>query len=231
MNCERYSEWLSEAVDGTLDVSKRTELDAHLRGCAECRELLNDLMEIRAAAATLDRLTPSPDMWNAIAAKIDLPPDSAALPLLRDESRSPVASLWQLKRVSSWTQLTAAAAVLMMLGAAAWFGLQTPSQPSGGESTADLARAASELQLAEQHYLNAIAALEKLTVQKDTALDQAVAAEIAQSLASIDRAINDSRAALETDPESFVAQTSLLEALRMKVALLQETVSLMNARS
>ena len=231
MNCERYSEWLSEAVDGTLDVSKRTELDAHLRGCAECRELLNDLMEIRAAAATLDRLTPSPDMWNAIAAKIDLPPDSAALPLLRDESRSPVASLWQLKRVSSWTQLTAAAAVLMMLGAAAWFGLQTPSPPSGGESTADLARAASELQLAEQHYLNAIAALEKLTVQKDTALDQAVAAEIAQSLASIDRAINDSRAALETDPESFVAQTSLLEALRMKVALLQETVSLMNARS
>jgi hypothetical protein len=36
---------------------------------------------------------------------------------------------------------------------------------------------------------------------------------------------------LESDPSSFVAQTSLLEALRMKVALLQETVSLMNATS
>ena len=74
--------------------------------------------------------------------------------------------------------------------------------------------------------MNAIAALEKLTVAQDTALDPMVAAEIAQSLQSIDRAIDDSRAALKAEPGSFVAQTSLLEALRMKVALLQETVSL-----
>jgi hypothetical protein len=73
--------------------------------------------------------------------------------------------------------------------------------------------------------------LEQLTVRKDTTLDPATAADIAQSLSSIDRAIADTRAALKTDPNSFVAQTSLLEALRMKVALLQETVSLMNARS
>ena len=210
MNCERYSEWLSDSVDGTLDPSKQAELDAHLRGCTECRELLSDLTEIRAAAATLDRLTPSPDMWKAIAAKID-PPRRAG--------------------ISSWVQLAAAAALLMMLGAAAWFGLSTRPAPTGSESIAELARAASELQLAEQHYLKAIAALEQLTVQKDMALDPAIAAEIAQSLESIDRAINDSRAALKTDPRSFVAQTSLLEALRMKVALLQETVSLMNPRS
>ena len=120
---------------------------------------------------------------------------------------------------------------MTLLGTAAWFGLSTGTSRGSGESAAELARAASELQLAEQHYLNAIASLEQLTVRKDSALDPAVAAEIAQSLQSIDRAIDDSRAALETDPGSFVAQTSLLEALRMKVALLQETVSLMNARS
>ena len=102
----------------------------------------------------------------------------------------------------------------------------------GGESPATLVRsAATELQLAEQHYQNAITALEKLTVNRDNALDPMVAAEIALSLQSIDRAIDDSRAALKTQPDSFVAQTSLLEALRMKVALLQETVTLMNARS
>ncbi len=101
-----------------------------------------------------------------------------------------------------------------------------------GTASSDLARnAASELQLAEQHYQNAITALEQLTVNRDSTLDPAVAAEIAQSLQSIDRAIDDSRAALKSDPNSFVAQTSLLEALRMKVGLLQETVSLMNARS
>ena len=230
MNCERYSEWLSDSVDGTLDGPKQAELDAHLRGCAECRELLSDLMEIRAAAATLDRLTPSPDMWKAIAAKIDAP-HAAALPFRRVEPRASVMSLWRSKQASSFVQLAAAAALVMMLGAAAWFGLSTRPAPNGSESNAELARATSELQLAEQHYLNAIAALEQLTVQKDNVLDPSVSAEIAQSLASIDRAINDSRAALKTEPRSFVAQTSLLEALRMKVALLQETVSLMNARS
>ena len=109
--------------------------------------------------------------------------------------------------------------------------LLDPAARGGSESVAELARATSELQLAEQHYLNAIASLEQLTVQRDSTLDPAIAAEIAQSLQSIDRAIDDSRAALKADPRSFVAQTSLLEALRMKVALLQETVSLMNARS
>ena len=58
MNCERYSEWIGEAVDGTLDPAARAELDAHCRGCADCRELLSDLMDIRAAAATLDRRHP-----------------------------------------------------------------------------------------------------------------------------------------------------------------------------
>ena len=238
MNCERYSEWLSESVDGTLEPAKQAELDAHLRGCADCRELLSDLLEIRAAAATLDRLTPSPDIWKAIAEKIE--PAVAAVPP-RQGPPAKDSPIWQTSswmqlagspmRQPHWGALATAAALVMMLGAAAWFGLSTRPAPNGSESIAELARATSELQLAEQHYLNAIAALEKLTVQKDTALDPMVAAEIAESLTSIDRAIDDSRAALKTDPGSFVAQTSLLEALRMKVALLQETVSLMNARS
>jgi hypothetical protein len=137
-------------------------------------------------------------------------------------------------RLPHWSAL-AAAALLMMLGAAAWFGMPVQrSTPDDArtENSAELARnAASELQLAEQHYENAIVALERLTVNRDSTLDPVVAAQIAQSLQSIDRAINDSRAALKSEPNSFVAQTSLLEALRMKVALLQETVSLMNTTS
>ena len=220
MNCDRYSEWISEAVDGTLDPTAQAELDGHCRGCADCRELLNDLIDIRAAAATLDRRTPSPDVWAAISAKIDSPPSTHGVSSVRRD-----------RRALPWMQLAAAAAVVTVLGAAAWFGLSSRPSTGGSAPVAELARAASELQLAEQHYLNAIASLEQLTAKKDTTLDPAIAADIAQSLTSIDRAIADSRAALKTDPNSFVAQTSLLEALRMKVALLQETVSLMNARS
>jgi anti-sigma factor RsiW len=209
MTCEHYSEWIDDAVDGTLAPDRQAQLDAHCRECESCRDLLHDLTEIRAAASRLDRLTPSPDLWNAIQSKV------------RPGSLS-----------RSWAPLAAAAALVLMLGAAAWIALGPGSRTPGGESSATLVRsAASELQLAEQHYQNAITALEKLTVNRDSTLDPMVAAEIALSLQSIDRAIDDSRAALKTQPDSFVAQTSLLEALRMKVTLLQETVTLMNARS
>jgi hypothetical protein len=213
MNCAHYEDWLGDAVEGTLEPARRAELEAHCSACASCRELLDDLTKIRAAAAALDRRTPSPELWNAIAAKVG----------------TSSASRWG-HLSSSWVQLAAAAALVAALGVSAWWGLTLRPRPNAPETTSTLVRtAASELQLAEQHYLNAIASLEKLTLQKETTLDPAVAAEIALSLQSIDRAIADSRAALTSDPSSFVAQTSLLEALRMKVALLQETVSLMNA--
>jgi len=239
MNCERYSEWLGDAVDGTLDPANQAELDAHCRGCSNCRELLRDLKEIRAAAATLDRPIPSPDIWNAIAAKIETPSSGNQVRQADRDHRGAAFARWGGRwgtltgatRLPGWGALAAAAALVTMISAAAWFGLSTRPPQGGSQSAAELARAASELQLAEEHYLKAIASLEQLTVERDSTLDPVVASDIAQSLKSIDRAIDDSRTALKADPRSFVAQTSLLEALRMKVALLQETVSLMNARS
>jgi hypothetical protein len=47
-----------------------------------------------------------------------------------------------------------------------------------------------------------------------------------RNLAAIDRAIDESRAALADEPSSAVAQDSLLDALDTKVALLQDTVAL-----
>jgi hypothetical protein len=220
MTCEQCHEWLGDAVDGSLDARRQAQMDAHSRECKACRALLNDLKEIRATAAGLDRHVPSPELWHAISAQVD-----RGLVAQRPRPGRHAAG-------PSSRTLAAAAALVMMLGAAAWYGAGREWRGTSGGSASDLVRnAASELQLAEQHYQNAIAALERLTVERDNALDPSVAAEIAESLKSIDRAIDDSRAALKSDPASFVAQTSLLEALRMKVALLQETVSLMNARS
>ena len=214
MTCEQCNEWLGDAVEGTLDADRQAQIDAHCRSCTACRELLADLMEIRAAATTRDRLTPSPDVWRAIAAKVERP------------------NVSRHRLSAAWPQRAAAAALVILLGTAAWFATGTYWRGRSDSAASDLVRnAATELQLAEQHYTNAITTLEQLTVNRDSTLDPSVAAEIAQSLASIDRAIDDSRTALKSDPNSFVAQTSLLEALRMKVALLQETVSLMSARS
>ena len=74
MNCEQMLNGSATRSTARSSPSEQAQLDAHCRDCERCRELLNDLMEIRAAAATLDRRTPSPEVWNAIAAKSTPPP-------------------------------------------------------------------------------------------------------------------------------------------------------------
>ncbi len=86
----------------------------------------------------------------------------------------------------------------------------------------------SELQLAADHYEKAIAALEQVASQSDNSLDPAVTATLRSNLVIIDQAINDSRVALRVQPDDSVAQESLFEAFRRKVALLQDTIALMN---
>jgi sugar-specific transcriptional regulator TrmB len=86
----------------------------------------------------------------------------------------------------------------------------------------------NELQLAAEHYEKAIAALEQVANQSDSPLDPEVTTQIRQNLAVIDKAIDDSRVALRSQPESQLAQESLFDAFRRKVALLQDTIALMN---
>ena len=214
MTCEECTALFGDAVDGTLDPQRRARLEAHCSGCENCAALLNDLTEIRAAAAALPQTAPSHRVWEAISAQMDRP-----------RARPPATLSVR------WDTLAAAAGLVLMVGLAAWVALGPGWRPAQDNAAGIARNAANELQLAEQHYLNAIVSLEQLTADRNARLDPAVAAGIADSLQSIDMAIADSRAALKTEPESFVAQTSLLEALRMKVSLLQETVSLMNARS
>jgi hypothetical protein len=65
MSCEDYREWIEEAAVGALDASRQARLNAHLAGCAHCRESLAAaerlLREIdRGLIASLDR-QPSPE--------------------------------------------------------------------------------------------------------------------------------------------------------------------------
>jgi len=52
--------------------------------------------------------------------------------------------------------------------------------------------------------------------------------KVAEQKSIIDQAISESRAALKTQPTSTSAQDGLFDALRTKVALLQQTVELIN---
>ena len=54
------------------------------------------------------------------------------------------------------------------------------------------------------------------------------AAILQKNLLLIDSAIGESRAALRAQPANDMAQESLFEAFRSKIALLQDTISLIN---
>ena len=81
---------------------------------------------------------------------------------------------------------------------------------------------------AEQHYDRAIQGLEQIARSDTSELDPQVAAVLQKNLQVVDQAISESRAALKTQPASATAQEGLFDAMRTKVALLQQTVELIN---
>ncbi len=86
----------------------------------------------------------------------------------------------------------------------------------------------AELLQAEQHYQKAITGLERIASAEKGSLDPQTASTLEKNLAVVDQAISESRAALKAQPGNEPAQQSLLENFKTKVALLQDTVSLIN---
>jgi hypothetical protein len=107
--------------------------------------------------------------------------------------------------------------------------LAAPAREAPPLDAAELAdRIEAELALAEAHYRSALAALEQMAAAGVPGADARVAETLKQSVAVADRAIADGRRALQADPQNVPARESLFEALRRKVALLQDTIALVN---
>jgi hypothetical protein len=234
MTCETFYRALEAFLDGEVHGEARTALERHLQECDACRVLLADVQRISRLATALERHQPPRDGWTRLSAG-----------LATETARR--GSAW--RRVS---YLAAAAALIAALGttlfvvrrdresapAAPAVSRESAQPADRGQPTSQPARNVprealvesieNELQLAATHYENAISGLQKIANATDSPLDPAVTAKIRQDLTVIDKAIDDSRKALRAYPENQLAQESLFEAFRRKVALLQDTIALMN---
>ena len=212
MNCSTCQPLLSAYVDEAMRADEYAAVDEHLRGCAACRVLAQDLASIRVAAASLEPLIPPAHVWHRIAAAAE----TQARP-------SGFQAGW-----FAWRPL-AAVAMTAVLAAGLWR-IGTLLEPAGDSDSspqiADVVPAAESDP--EAHYTLAIARLEEVTTADQDVLDQDTAGAINAGLTVIDEAITESRAALRTEPQSESAQESLFAALRRKVALLQEMLALIN---
>jgi hypothetical protein len=244
MTCDRFHELVSDWLDGNIDPTQRAALEAHAATCDACRALMTDLRTIHQTASTLDRHTPPSRVWTRLEQQLAGEPRFREAAARRAAGITPIASARPRPRILSWRSpvIALAASLLLMIGGSLyllhrWTQGSTPA-PSGttavstptsnGSGGALVESIDSELQQAAAHYEKAIAGLEQVANASDSPLDPDVMAALHRNLGVIDKAITESRAALVAQPNSRVAQTSLFDAFRRKVALLQDTIALMN---
>jgi anti-sigma factor RsiW len=213
---------LADFVDGEIDEPTRASIERHLATCPTCPQLVADLRTVRAAAFTLDRRQPPADLLNRIRTRLPAEPEAPARLLL-----------WPTTRTAWGVWLAAAAALILTTIVGVWPLLQSSATPPDpGTAPADAAALVdsveADLQAAEAHYEKAIQGLEQIARSDGGELDPQVAAVLQKNLQVVDQAIDESRAALRAEPSSDGAQDSLFEAMRTKVALLQQTVELIN---
>lgn len=73
LTCAEVDERLGDYLEGALDDASVADLELHLSGCTACTALVHDFERITRDAATLPALTPSHDLWPAIAQRLDTP--------------------------------------------------------------------------------------------------------------------------------------------------------------
>ncbi|HZT75772.1 MAG TPA: zf-HC2 domain-containing protein [Vicinamibacterales bacterium] len=229
---------LNDYVEEALGAAERREVEQHLETCGECRALIDDLRAIRATAASLDRRDPPARAWLRLERAITLENEHRAEIGARDVEASGGAPRPRARAFATYTWLGAAAAVVL----AVFIGLKLrpasstspePATPTIAATNAPAADASAqsveaELRAAEDHYEKAIRGLEQVTNSEKGALDPQTSATLQKNLAVIDQAISESRAAVRAQPASQPAQDSLIDSFKAKLALLQDTVALIN---
>jgi hypothetical protein len=225
-----WTDRLSDYIDGELSDGDCENLERHLAACEECRKTVAALRAVAARAAELKDRAPDTDLWAGIASRIREPAiDDQSVVDIRRRAKSP-------RRLSfSIPQLLAAGIALMFVSAGGvWMALSgtsgdTPSTvaevPLQGESVGLLAS------FDDPGYDAAVAELERLLEAGRDRLDPETVAVLEQSLATIDQAISEARAALQTDPTNFYLSEHLSATMNQKVRLLRQAVRLATSAS
>lgn len=222
--CPQYLNSIHEAVDGTIGSIRRAELELHVDSCAGCRALLDDLRKIHDAAAALPPLEAPDRAWLQIAGR------------LRQEGRISDTAPARAAGRSYGVWLAAAAAVILIVASAVLVlqraganrAPQSAAAPAGAGETPSVETVQTQVDVAQQQFEKAIADLEKVARANQEALDPETSATIDKNLGIIDQAIAENRAAVTSQPSSVAARETLFQALRSKVSLLQDTITLIN---
>jgi hypothetical protein len=199
--------------------------EAHRETCAECTTTWAELEAISAEARALPTLTPSRDLWDGIAARIDgaaratAPTTAGHRALARAERR------WFSAPALRYA---AAAALLVTVTAAVTWRIATdelvPADPGEASGVGNVRNASYESDFVAMDL--EIGALQVLLDERRTQLDPTTVAVLEQSMRLIDQAIAESRAALANDPASQFLAAQLARSYTTKLTLLRSTATM-----
>jgi anti-sigma factor RsiW len=211
---------LSEYVDGDLPADERVALERHLPECAECQDTIADLRRIQSLASTLGTREPARDLWPGIQRRIG------------EAERAPGVLPFRRRWAFTVPQLAAAAVLMMVVGAGtATLALRGRGAPAPG--AVPVAIGSPTVQPAAfagtTSYDAAIADLERVLADHGDDLDSATVRVLRQSLETIDRAILQARAALESDPSDPYLNAHLADTMRRKLNLMRRAATMVAA--
>lgn len=210
---------LSEYVDDELTPAERAACEAHLAGCAGCRDTAAAIVALTAHAQHLPDRGPDVDLWPAVLARL-APVAPAVTPA--------AARRWSF----SLGELALAATLLMAVSAG--LGWLVAQRQGGGQEDAVIAVSepslvSDDVQLAsfaDDDYDAAVTDLELVLLEQRDELDPQTVRVIERNLQTIDEAIRQARQALDDDPANPYLHSYLVDSRRRKLDLLRRATLL-----
>ena len=221
MKTDAFTNQLSEYIDDDLTAAERQCVEAHLTDCEACRTTVAELRRVIARAANLKDSAPLNDLWPGINSRIGTGSKARVSPFRRAISA----------RLSfTIPQVAAAGLTLMVLSGGLVY------MARSGDPRADVQPIRAQVQeeeaavtpanFADKHYDAAIVELERTLNEGRKSLDPETVRVLEQNLAAIDRAIDQCRRALESDPSNVYLNTHLADARQRKLVLLRRATAL-----
>ena len=220
---DAFTDRLSDYIDDEVGGEERRLIDAHLLTCAACRTVVEDLRDVVAHAASLEDTPAAGDLWPGIVARVSVQrPRGGGLVLVR--------RLLSARRFSfTLPQLAAATlAVMLLSGGVVWMARSGDPRADFEPLSAQATRtpAVAPAAIADTPYDAAVSDLEAALQAGRTHLDPATVRILEENLASIDRAIDQSRRALAADPANLYLNHHLAAARQRKLSLLRRASAL-----
>jgi hypothetical protein len=217
---DRWTDQLSDYLDGDLPPAETSALERHLESCEECRVTLAGLRDVKERAAALVDPPAPDDLWAGIASRIGTAGSTSA-------NGPRVLPLPRRARVLAWALPAAAAAAVVLVTALVWYGGDGAHRESpfafGSGSPAETTQLATfDAERVEVE----IAQLQQALDRGRDKLDPKTVAVLEKNLTLIRAATEDARRALAADPANRELQDYFTATVQSKLSLMRRATAL-----